>query len=68
MSDLFDDADAATELWLQANLNRRPKVPTLTGYCLVCEEPTPGAFCSKDCSEDFEKITRQRKINGIDKY
>ena len=64
MSDLFDDADAATELWLQANLNRRPKVPATTGYCLVCEEPTPGAFCSKDCSEDFEKITRQRKING----
>jgi hypothetical protein len=64
MSDLFDDADAATELWLQANLNRRPKVPATTGYCLVCEEPTPGAFCSKDCGEYFEKITRQRKING----
>ena len=64
MSDLFDDADAATELWLQENLNRRPKAPAITGYCLVCEEPTPGAFCSKDCGEDFEKITRLRKING----
>jgi hypothetical protein len=67
MSDLFDDADAATELWLQTNLNRRPKVPPITGYCLVCEEPTPGAFCSKECGEDFEKITRQQKINGTER-
>jgi predicted nucleic acid-binding Zn ribbon protein len=64
MSDLLDDADAATELWLQENLRRRPKVPASTGRCLVCEEPAPGAFCSKECGEDFEKITRQRAISG----
>lgn len=64
MSDIFDDADTATEIWLQNNIRNRKKAPEVTGFCLSCGEPTEGAFCDNYCSEDFEKLQRAKAING----
>jgi hypothetical protein len=66
MSDPLDDAAEATEVWLAEKLRTRAKVPEKTGICLVpgCGEPTEGAFCSADCREDYEKITRLNAIKG----
>lgn len=64
MSDPLDEAAAVTEMLLADSLRRRAKVPELTGHCLACEEPTPGAFCSADCREDYERIARLKAISG----
>lgn len=66
MSDMLEDAEAATELWLQQSLRSRVKVPEATGFCLSCEEPTTGVFCSKECREDYERVARAKKIGGRD--
>jgi hypothetical protein len=47
MSDPLDEAAAVTEMLLAKSLSMRNKVPEKTGFCLACEEPTEGAFCSK---------------------
>jgi hypothetical protein len=65
MSDPLDDAANTTELLLQEALNNRLKVPVKTGFCLSCEDPTPGAFCSKDCREDYERTERMNVIRGV---
>lgn len=64
MSDPFDEAAAVTEMLLQESLRHREKVPENTGFCLACEEPTAGAFCSPECREDYERIARLNKIRG----
>jgi hypothetical protein len=64
MSDPLDDAANTTEMMLQEALANRAKVPEMTGFCLSCEEPTAGAFCSGDCREDYERLTRLNLIKG----
>lgn len=64
MADMLEDAEATTEMLLQEALRNRPKVPENTGFCLECEEPTPGAFCSKECREDYERMERLNAIRG----
>lgn len=64
MSDPLDEAAAVTEMMLQKSLAKRAKVPELTGFCLYCDEPTTGAFCSTACREDYERIERMQKIRG----
>ena len=64
MSDPLEEAAAITEMLLAESLRMRAKVPENTGFCLACEEPTEGAFCSKECREDYERIDRIRAING----
>lgn len=64
MSDPLEEASAITEMMLQESLSKRKKVPEKTGYCLECEEPTEGAFCSKECREDYEHRQRINAIKG----
>jgi hypothetical protein len=65
MSDPLEEAAMVTEMLLQESLAKRMKVPEKTGECLFCHEPTEGAFCSKECREDFESRERIRRIKGI---
>jgi hypothetical protein len=62
LSDPLEEAALITEMMLQESLSKRAKVPEKTGFCLECEEPTEGAFCSKECREDHEA---REKINII---
>lgn len=64
MADFLEDAEATTNLLLQEALRNRAKVPDKTGFCLACEEPTEGAFCSGECREDYERIARLKAISG----
>jgi hypothetical protein len=64
MSDPLEEAAAVTEMMLSQSLRVRAKVPELTGFCLECDEPTEGAFCSKECREDYEKRERLNAIKG----
>jgi len=45
-------------------LAKKQIVPEKTGFCLECEEPTEGAFCSKECREDHERLERLKTIRG----
>jgi hypothetical protein len=62
MSDPLEEASVVTEMMLQESLAKRMKVPEKTGFCLFCEEPTEGAFCSADCRSEHELL---QKINAI---
>jgi hypothetical protein len=64
MSDPLDEAERFTNLLIQEGLAKKAAVPENTGFCLACEEPTEGAFCSKECREDYERIARIKAING----
>lgn len=64
MSDPLDEADRYTALLIQEGLAKRASVPENTGFCLECGEPTAGAFCSKECREDYEKMARLKAIAG----
>jgi hypothetical protein len=64
MSDPLEEAEAVTELLLAESLRKRNKVPEKTGFCLACEEPTEGAFCSKECREDYERLAKINAIRG----
>ncbi len=64
MSDPLDEAAAVTEMLLAKSLSMRNKVPEKTGFCLACEEPTGGAFCSTECREDYERLERLKTIRG----
>lgn len=64
MADEMEDAEKVTELLLQEALKKRAKVPTKTGFCLVCEEPTVGTFCSPECREDYERLVKLKAIRG----
>ena len=64
MADFLEDAEATSNLILEEALRRKAKVPEKTGFCLACDEPTEGAFCSKECREDYERIARLKAIGG----
>jgi hypothetical protein len=64
MSDPLEEAAAVTEMLLAESLRMRAKVPEKTGVCLACEEPVDGAFCSKECREDYERMERINTIRG----
>jgi len=49
MSDWIDESQQLQEAQLAEALAKRAKVPVNTGFCLACDEPTKGAFCSPDC-------------------
>ena len=64
MSDPLEAASAITEMMLQESLAKRMKVPEKTGLCLECDEPTEGAFCCKECREEYELRQRINAIKG----
>lgn len=64
MSDPLDEAERFTNLFMQEALAKKLVVPEKTGFCLECEEPTEGAFCSKECREDYERVERIKAIRG----
>jgi hypothetical protein len=64
MSDPLDEADHLANLFLEKALAKKKIAPEKTGFCLYCEEPTPGVFCSKECREDHERIERVKAIQG----
>lgn len=63
--DEADRASAQEEKQLEASLSYRKPVPARTGVCLNCDEPTQGAFCNSGCREDYERIERAAKRNGL---
>ena len=64
MADELESAEQVTEMLFQEALRRKAKVPEKTGFCLACEEPTPGAFCSPECREDYERLAKLKTIRG----
>jgi hypothetical protein len=64
MSDWIDESQELQEAQLAEALAKRQKVPEKTGFCLACEEPTTGAFCSTDCREYYDKVERLNAIRG----
>jgi hypothetical protein len=64
MSDWIDESQELQEAQLADALAKRAKVPQKTGFCLTCEEPTEGAFCSPECREEYELIERINRISG----
>ena len=59
---MADDADRASEteqVQLRAAIARREPVQPHTGFCFNCEEPCDGAYCDKDCRDDFERRNRR---------
>jgi hypothetical protein len=64
MSDPLEEADKITAMMLEDSLRKRHKVPEKTGFCLACEEPTAGAFCSGECREDYERRQKIESIKG----
>ena len=64
MSDPIEEAAFVSEMMLAESLRKRAKVPEKTGFCLACDEPTEGAFCSAECRVDYERIERLNAING----
>jgi hypothetical protein len=64
MSDPLDEAERFTNLFVQEGLSKRERVPEKTGFCLECEEPTEGAFCSRECREDYERMEKIKTIRG----
>ena len=64
-ADMLDDADAAQALYIQNAIANKKKVPEKTGFCLACGEAIEqGVFCDIDCSKDYEKMEKMRKISG----
>ena len=64
MSDWIDESQELQEAQLAEALAKRAKVPEKTGFCLACDEPTSGAFCSPDCREYYDKVERLNAIRG----
>jgi hypothetical protein len=64
MSDWIDESQELQEAQLAEALAKRAKVPEKTGFCLACDEPTAGAFCSPDCREYYDKVERLNAIRG----
>lgn len=64
MSDWIDESQELQEVQLAEALAKRQKVPQKTGFCLACEEPTQGAFCSTDCRDYYDKVQRMNAIKG----
>ncbi|AOM40218.1 hypothetical protein A9255_06270 [Xenorhabdus hominickii] len=63
--DIIDAANDIVELNLSHALqNRPPALTSINGMCRWCEtEPaTHGAFCSKECGEDYKQ---DRRKNGL---
>lgn len=64
----MDEADRAAMLedkHREAALSHREPVPVRTGRCLNCDEPSLGAFCNAGCREDYERMERAEKRNGL---
>ena len=64
MSDPLDEAARVTDMLIEEAMRKRMKVPEKTGFCFSCEEPTEGVFCSKECREDYERLTKIKAIRG----
>ncbi|MDE9447406.1 hypothetical protein KKJ06_22325 [Xenorhabdus bovienii] len=59
--DIIDMANDIVELTVSHALqNRPPALTSINGMCRWCEtEPaTHGAFCSRECGEDYERDRR----------
>ncbi|PHM61248.1 hypothetical protein [Xenorhabdus ishibashii] len=55
--DIIDAANELNELNISHALQNRPSALTsINGMCRWCEteEATHGAFCSRECGEDYE--------------
>lgn len=65
MSDWIDESQELQEAQLADALAKRAKVPVKTGFCLACEEPTDGAFCSTDCRDYYAKVQKLNAIKGV---
>lgn len=65
--DLIDNANATADLFLAADLSRRP-TPKAVRYthCRFCGEKlkTPGGFCDADCRDDFEREQAAEQRNA----
>jgi hypothetical protein len=65
----MDDADAAdltAEQHLKRALARRHATLPASGQCYSCAEPVEGGarFCDRECSQDYERAEKARRMNG----
>ena len=67
MSDIADQAQAVTELLLNAALQNHKHVEEpATGYCRNCDETIAvGRFCDADCREDFIKRHNTKPVRRV---
>jgi hypothetical protein len=65
---MADEADRANDLaqWVVDMARKAPKEAPLAviGRCHNCDEESLGAFCCKECREDFEKRQKVMRISG----
>ncbi|MBD2784712.1 hypothetical protein ID858_10505 [Xenorhabdus sp. DI] len=62
--DIIDAANDLTELNIShAIQNRTPPLTSINGMCRWCETElaTHGAFCSRECGEDYERDRRKNE-------
>ena len=69
MADEIDNAQHQIEqtmnIILQAARNRAETLKH-NGLCYNCAQPlTNGAFCDKDCSDDYHRLQAANKRNGL---
>lgn len=62
MADIYDQAEATEQLFLNVALSHRKPELKDTGKCHWCEEPVLGNahFCDADCRNDFEQDQKRR--------
>ena len=60
MADIYDQAEATEQLFLNVALSHRKPELQAKGTCHWCEEPAaPGAhFCSPECRDDWAQHQR----------
>lgn len=63
----MDDVDI-TQARMEMEESLRPRLPTVllprTGFCHWCDEVVPkeAVFCNRECSDEFERISRSEKL------
>jgi predicted nucleic acid-binding Zn ribbon protein len=68
MIDFYDKASEAEDQHREAALQNviKRKKPEFTGFCIVCNDISlpGGRFCSPDCREQEELMSKIKRING----
>lgn len=68
MADFYDKASDLEEQLRESALQNvlRRKKPEFTGYCYVCNDQAikNSRFCSPDCKDQEELMSKIKRING----
>lgn len=67
MMDFADEAQALSDTYLEAALQKSRKTLTLpfSGFCLCCKEPVQERrFCDSDCRETYETNLKRKFVGA----